>query len=356
MTADTVGGIWTYAGDLATGLAERGLDVTLAVVGPFLRPDQLAPLHPGITVVDTGLELDWLAPDERSLGAAGRDLARTARQFGADIVHLNSPSYAADAPFDMPVLGMCHSCSATWWDAVRGGELPAGWRWRSEMLARGYAACDVLIAPSLSFAAATEARYGVSPQTVLNGRSAWSHPQPAKQPYVLTSGRLWDAGKNIQALDCVAGLMRGEVHAAGPLQGPDGVQVTLRNIHSLGTLDATAMADCTGRAAVFASLARYEPFGLGVLEAAQAGCALVLSDIPTFRELWSDVAVFVDPDDPARLAMVLDGLLDDAAEATRLGHQAAMRAQRYTVDRMVESTIAVYRGLNRAVQSVGALA
>ena len=356
MTADTVGGVWTYATDLATGLAGQGLDVTLAVVGPFLRQDQAAPPHPGVTMVDTGLPLDWLAPDDRSLGAAGRDLARLARQFGAEFVHLNSPSFAADAPFDVPVLGMCHSCSATWWHAVRGGDLPADWRWRSQWLSRGYAACDVLIAPTMSFAASTQMHYGVSPLVVLNGRSARPRPRRAKQAYVLTSGRLWDEGKNIRALDSVAGLMRGEIRAAGPLQGPEGLHVALRNIVSLGTLDAAAMADCMGRAAVFASLARYEPFGLGVLEAAQAGCALVLSDIPTFRELWSDAAVFVDLDDPMHVAKVLDELLDDAAQAVRLGQQAAARAQLYTVDGMVASTMAVYRGLNRAVQSVGALA
>ena len=49
------------------------------------------------------------------------------------------------------------------------------------------------------------------------------------------------------------------------------------------------------RTAVFVSPALYEPFGLAVLEAAQAGCALVLSDIPTFRELWDGVALFVAP-------------------------------------------------------------
>ena len=44
---------------------------------------------------------------------------------------------------------------------------------------------------------------------------------------------------------------------------------------------------------IFVSVSRYEPFGLAVLEAAHAGCALVLSDIPTFRELWQGAASFV---------------------------------------------------------------
>ena len=356
MTADKVGGVWTYATDLATGLATQGMDITLAVLGPCLRQGQSAPLHPNVAVVDTGLPLDWLARDEPTLSAAGRDLARMARKAGADIIHLNSPSYAADAVFDAPVLGVCHSCSATWWDAVHGDGMPSSWRWLRDRLEHGYTACDLLIAPSHSFAAATRARYGVSPRTVVNGRSARVGSVPVKEPFVMTSGRLWDPGKNIMALDRVAGRMRGQVRGAGPLQGPGDASVTPRHIVSLGRLDAAAMTDCLGRAAVFASLALYEPFGLGVLEAAQAGCALVLSDIPTFREFWSGVAIFVDPARPAPLAAVLDRLLDDPAEAARLGRLASARAKRFSLDGMVAATMAVYSSLCPARQTARALA
>ncbi|MEB3829625.1 glycosyltransferase [Phormidium sp. CCY1219] len=50
------------------------------------------------------------------------------------------------------------------------------------------------------------------------------------------------------------------------------------------------------RAAIYAFPARYEPFGLSVLEAALSGCALVLGDIPRLREMWGDAAVFANPD------------------------------------------------------------
>ena len=33
MTADTIGGVWQYAVDLARGLGEYGVDVTLATLG-----------------------------------------------------------------------------------------------------------------------------------------------------------------------------------------------------------------------------------------------------------------------------------------------------------------------------------
>ena len=69
----------------------------------------------------------------------------------------------------------------------------------------------------------------------------------------------------------------------------------LAHLQPLGELDERTLAGCLSARPVFVSAARYEPFGLAVLEAAQAGCPLVLSDIPTFRELWDGAALFVDP-------------------------------------------------------------
>jgi len=90
-------------------------------------------------------------------------------------------------------------------------------------------------------------------------------------------------------------------------------------------------------ARVFASAARYEPFGLAVLEAAQAGCALVLSDIPSFRELWDGAAVFVAPGDEEGWVSALIAAQADPA----LGTAARARAAHYTADAMVDATAAI---------------
>ncbi len=337
MTADAVGGVWSYATDLAEGLRHRGHAVTLAVLGPPPRS-----LPAGLDVIETGLPLDWLAEDEDAILLAGRVVSQLATECRATVLHLNSPALAASHRPAVPVVGVCHSCLATWWDAVREEDLPQGLAWRRDVLARGYAACDQLIAPSRSFARATAAVFGVSPTVVRNGRASPAATGRTKDAVALTAGRLWDAGKNMQSLDRAASLMQGAVYAAGPSQGPDGVSVELAAVRTMGLLDAAAMQDALHRAAVFVSLALYEPFGLTVLEAAQAGCALVLSDIPTFRELWSGAAVFVQPDDSAAVSAVLDGLLDDPAEAARLGERARACAARYTVDAMVDGTLAAY--------------
>ena len=345
LTTDAVGGVWTYALDLGAGLAARGVKVTLATLGPAPSPAQKrqAAGVPGLDMVDAGPTLDWIEDDPRALDRAGQRLAEIANDVGVDLVHLNSPAFAA-AGFAAPVVGACHSCVATWWAAVRGGEPPTAFRARTMRLAQGYAACHRLIAPSAAFATATEAVYGVRPSVVPNGRAAPSGPGPVrKRPVALAAGRLWDEAKGFAALDMAAGRMRGRVEAAGPLEGPNGAAARARSVHALGSLDPIELAARLADAAVFVSLARYEPFGLGVLEAAQAGCALALSDIPTFRELWDGAATFVNPDDPEAVAALLDGLLDDPAACREAGARAARRAERYSLDAMVKGTLAVYR-------------
>jgi glycosyltransferase involved in cell wall biosynthesis len=350
MTTDAVGGVWTYSVDLAAGLAKRGTRVTLAALGPSPTAAQERQIDAtaGVELIDTQLPLDWLEEDPARIDEAGRALATLSNRSGADLVHLNSPAFAT-AGFSAPVIGACHSCLATWWDAVRGGEMPSSFNERTERLRRGYEACAALIAPSAAFAEATRARYGVTPIAVHNGRAQPPTSSSVKRSVALTAGRLWDPAKNLAALDAAAGLMRAPVEAAGPLQGPHGERVTTIAVVPLGRLEADEMARRLGEAGAFVSLALYEPFGLSVLEAAQAGCALVLADIPTFRELWSDAALFVDPRDAGAVAKALDALLEDSSEQARLGGLAAARAARFTLDAMVEGTLAVYReALSRA--------
>ena len=88
-----------------------------------------------------------------------------------------------------------------------------------------------------------------------------------------------------------------------------------------------------------------KPFGLAALEAAQAGCALVLSDIATFRELWSDAATFVAAEDAAGFAAAVERLADDAALRGDLGRAARRRAGRYRLELQAGRMAEVYASL-----------
>ena len=211
------------------------------------------------------------------------------------------------------------------------------------MAGDGLKAADAVISPTAAHAAALDRVYGpIDAQVVHNGGGAVPG-RATRERAVLTAGRLWDEGKGVAALDRVAAGLGVPVRAAGPVRGPNGAAAEFHDLALLGLLGTDALADQYAAASVFASLARYEPFGLSVLEAAQAGCALVLSDIPTFRELWDGAAVFVPPGaDPAPA-------LRHALNAPSLGDAARERSRQYGANAMVDGTLAVHR-------RVGALA
>ena len=181
----------------------------------------------------------------------------------------------------------------------------------------------------------------------------FARPERPIAPHAFTAGRLWDRGKDVATLDHAAATGV-PIHAAGPTTGPNGDGVALDHATCLGSLDGAALGMAFAARPVFASAALYEPFGLAVLEAAQAGCALVLADIPTFRELWDGAATFVAPRDSDRFAKVIAGLLANPAARARQGQVAATRAQRYSVAAMHAGTAAIHDALCRSTKRVAA--
>lgn len=349
MTADAVGGVWPYSLDLARGLAEEGIEAVLAVLGPPPSADQRAEAAsvPSLRLVETGLALDWLAADCSALREAAGALARLAGSVGADVVQLHSAALAALARFPAPVVAVQHSCVASWWEAVRGGPLPSDFAWRAALVREGLHSADLVVAPSAAFAAVTRRLYGLSatPRTVYNGRAAAAAAPRAQHDFVFTAGRLWDAGKDLATLDAAAARIGVPVLAAGPLAGPNGTEASFFNLRCLGSVGAAEVAERLAARPIFVSTARYEPFGLAVLEAAQAGCPLVLSDIATFRELWGDAATFVPPGDADAVARAVGTLIGDATVRQAAGEAARGRADTYTHRAMAARMAALYRDL-----------
>lgn len=349
LTTDAVGGVWTHSLELASGLAAKGIEVVLAVMGPRASVDQVraAKTNPLLTLLATELPLDWLAANERDLDDAARIVSGLANRHEADLVHLHAPGLAGRRPWSLPLVVTAHSCVGTWWSAVRTGRLPPDLAWRARRTAAGIDIANAVIAPSRSFADAMMACYqSDTPVTpVLNGRRPLRESRKvplAQRNGIVTAGRLWDAAKDIATLDRAAERLACPIEAAGPVRGPGGEVESPQHLSLLGVLDPIAMAHKLSTTAVFVSTSVYEPFGLAVLEAAQAGNALVLSDIPTFRELWGHAALFVKPKRPMFLADSLRRLLDEPELRVRLAQLAGDRARRFTTARMVSGTLSVY--------------
>jgi glycosyltransferase involved in cell wall biosynthesis len=245
---------------------------------------------------------------------------------------------------------------ATWWAAVRGGEpLPEDFVWRTRLVGEGLHAADAVVTPSRALAEATAAAYSLSdvPLVVHNGRSRHTAPVPIDKPgvFAFTAGRLWDEGKDIATLDRAADRIAVRVVAAGPLVGPNGARADLHDVEHIGELSSAEVRARLAARPIFVSTSLYEPFGLAVLEAAEAGCPLVLTDIPTFRELWDGAALFVSTRGDAALANAIERLAADRGLRKSMGEAARGRACRYSVEAMVDGMIGIYR---KAVAKPGA--
>ena len=337
LTTDAVGGVWRYSIDLAHGLARRGVGCVLAVLGPAPGPAQREEAR-GIELVNTGLPLDWTAEDPAALRHASTRLATLASLLGASGVHLHAPALVGNAAWPVPPVVVAHSDVGTWWRALRTGPMPPDLSWRADMTRTGLAHAAAVIAPTAAHAADVQAVYGPRAITVVHNGVAQKPMSGPRDRAVLTAGRLWDDAKGAAVLDRAARGLAAPIRAAGSVQGPSGGCAALPNLQLLGTLDRAGMAHAYAGATVFASAARYEPFGLAVLEAAQAGMRLVLRDTPGFRELWDGVARFVPNE--SEWPQALRAALDEE------GHGGAQtQAGRYTVEAMVAGTLAVHRDL-----------
>ena len=348
MTADTVGGVWQYALDAARSLSDAGVQVALATLGPppTARQREEAAAIPAVRLIESGEPLDWLCERREEITRAAQTIAALARNLQADIVQLNGTALASEAKFPAPVAVVHHSCLATWWANVKGGDLPEDWLWRRDLSRDHLIRADAIAAPTLAFAEETAATYTLreTPRVLFNGR-----PQPPgasngpAMEAVFTAGRLWDEGKNVATLDRAAPTIIAPVLAAGPLEGPQGASVALDAIHALGALSEVEVRTLLARRPVFVSVPLYEPFGLAVLEAAQAGCALILSDIATLRELWDGAAMFVVARDDRALAAACNDLLRDSNLRAHLGAAARERAGRYSASRAAEALLGWHR-------------
>ena len=355
LTADAVGGVWQYTTELARALRPLGCEPVIALLGPSPNDAQRADAT-DLRLIDTRLPLDWLSDTPDPVLAAGDAIARLAADERVDLVHLNQPSLAARARFGVPVVAVAHGCVGTWWQAANGTKPGAEYAWADDLTRAGLHAADAVVAPTASYAAIVRNHHDLpaTPFIVHNGRSpapVAAHKEHAD--HVFTAGRLWDRVKNTALLDRIAGRISVPFRAAGSVQGPHGERAETVHLQLAGPLDAAAMTRELAGRPIFASAATFEPFGLAVLEAAGAGCPLVLSGIDTFRELWTGAALFVDGDDADAWVAAIERIRADPILRDHLGEAARVRSARYRVQPMARDMAALYSRLSGA-QAVAA--
>ena len=215
--------------------------------------------------------------------------------------------------------------------------------------------CAASIAISDSLAAFVERWSGIRPDTVLYGWPA-SGVAPRERSTVrelLAVGRL-EPQKGFDVLIETIGLLRsGGYDVRLSIAGEGGQRETLqRQIEALGLSASVTLlgyrADVESLMAsadVFVHTARWEGFGLVLLEAMRAGLPIVATAVGAIPEVVADgtTGLLVAPDAAAEFAGAVRRLADEPALTAALGVAGHERlASVFTPDRMASRTAAVY--------------
>jgi len=356
MTADTLGGVWTYTRELVTQLSRRGVEVTLVSFGeiPSVAQSEWLEALPGASYHPTAFRLEWMQDAQADLEQSADFLKALIDETKPDLLHLNQFFYGA-LSVDLPRIVVAHSDVVSWWVSVHGAEPPESeWiRQYRENVAAGLAGADLVIAPTGWMLDQVSRHYGEPKRRVVvyNGRdSNLFSPNSEKEEYAVSVGRLWDAGKQ------AALLLRDDLPLmtllVGPEQSPEGVIAyaksmgRLPKLQMMGPQSESQLGALFAKASLYVATSRYEPFGLAPLEAALSRCALVANDIPTFRELWGDDAIYFERNNPHSLVLTIQELASNPSRRSDFAGRALERARRrFNSERMAEDYLQLYRSL-----------
>lgn len=360
VTTDTLSGVWTYARELVTGLVSRGMRVTLVSMGEIPLPEQTAwmdRLH-GLEYHPTAFRLDWMQEGEYDLEDSSAFLYELARDLKPDLLHLNHLCYG-NLPLSTPRVVVAHGDLISWGKAVHGREpQDTPWmRWYWETVVQGLARADVVVAPSIWMLESVRRAY-LRPRRDLvihSGRNPiYFNPYVTKEDSVLAIGRLWDAGKQVTLLTqhthplpvCIVGSDTPAEAVKTPIRAEVKVAVDDLQVAIKGPQTEAQLRMLYSRSTIYAATSRYEPFGMSTVEAAFSRCAIVANDVPVYREMWGDAALYFQANDATSLADVIRRLSAERELCHYYANRAYQRAREcFTAKRMVDDYVQLYRSL-----------
>lgn len=360
VTADTISGVWTYTRELVTGLVTRGIRVTLVSLGEIPLPQQtswMESLH-GLDYRPTAFRLDWMQEGEFDLEESSAYLVNLAAELQPDVLHLNQLCYG-NLPVNVPRVVVAHGDMISWWNAVHGHEpKPSQWlRWYREVVSRGLAKASAVVAPTRWMLDTIRTCYAWPKRdaVIYNGRNPiFFNPYTSKDDSVLAVGRLYDAGKQVNLLTqhthplpvCIVGAEAPVASMKIPIRADVKLTTEQVCVALKGPQTEAQLRALYSRAAIYAATSRYEPFGMAALEAALSRCAIIANDIPTYREIWGDAALYFEANDATSLASLIRRMSDDRDLCRTYANRAYQRArERFTAKRMIDDYLDLYSNL-----------
>lgn len=279
----------------------------------------------------------------------GPRVSRTTKQFlelgNFDVLHIhepNSPGYAmaANRLATGPIVATYHASAENSYalkvalpalrpqlDKIRAGIAVSemAWQWQAEQIGT-----DPVIIPN-----------GVDTQRFARARGMRNDSSDVE---VVFLGRFDEPRKGFEvllaALDKLSHRPRVTVMGNGTARAIDGVRFT-------GKVTEEQKAEILGRADIFvAPNLGGESFGIVLVEAMAAGCAVIASEIPAFTAVGSNAASFFPPGDPVGLAKQLQLLIDDATYRNDLIDRGTRRAAEFDWAVVTKRICAVYEAVS----------
>ena len=358
VTTDTLSGVWTYTQELVTGLVNRGVQVTLVSFGDIPLPHQTAWMEnlEGLDFRPTAFRLAWMEEGEQDYIDSSRYLAALIKELRPDLLHFNQLCYGSLA-VKTPRVVVAHGDLVSWWKAVHGHEPKPSrsLRWYRELVTQGVYYANALVAPSVWMLETIRASYA-RPKldaVIYHGRNpVFFNPYVSKSDSVLAVGRLLDVGRQVSLLTqhvhplpvCIVNSDEPVAGSTLPISADVKVQAHEGIVSVKGAQTEAQLRMLYSRAAIFVATARYECSGLTSLEAALSRCAIVANDIPVFREIWGDAAIYFRANDAASLAEVIRRLYERRDLCRGYAARAFQRAREcFTAKRMIDEYLRLYQ-------------
>ena len=326
------GGVQRVVLDLAQALLDAGDDVL--VVGPGDGPEP------------SGIPTRLLGP---STSVAGNDSvvpvslrpeawrATTEALSGCDLAHVHEPL--------VPLVG---------WSALRASTVvatfhadPPPWARTIYRIAAAVSRrpfSDTLVtAVSPTAASAVPPGWG-APRLVPNGVDVGSFQLAAdRNPARVAFLGRDEPRKGLDTLLEAWPVIR-SLHIGAELEIMGATRDPIPGVRFHGRTSEAAKRQILASSSVFvAPNKRGESFGIVLAEAMAAGCAIVASDLVSFRHVAGDAALYFAPGDSEGLARRVADLVAQPSDARSLGRAALERVARFDWSQVVEGYREVYR-------------
>lgn len=341
ITVEPPGAVWPHVDTLARELAGLGAEVVVAAVTP-LRPGQRIEYAgiPGVELLACPSPAATPAEHLAKRGRIAEWLLRVEEMLNPDVVHLTGYLHAG-LPWCGKVVAAGHPGSGAAYGRLDSEQR----RVCRAAFQHGLRGADLVVTPSETMLAALGRHFGaLNGRVIRDGRDPARYAPVTKEPVLLSVGTLREDPCAPSPLELAAPAIPWPVVVAGDQLDCGGRPVRLQGVSALGRVHPAQLVPWFTRASLYAALSAEGP-GVQVVEAALAGCALVLGDTAALRELWSGAALFVAPDDPQALAAGVNTLRGDKRLLDAMGHAARRRALKQPARAMAEQYLAAYRQL-----------